>query len=215
MKRLLAIIGGSVAALGLYSSGFVTALFYLSAEPTPVWKPSRDAAGVWTNEPVVVNPADQGFDRLPPRAVAERPGVADGAAIAAEAEGGTGEARPVDATRTASVADDGIEEPAPDTAPAIDVAHVQWCADRYRSYRVEDNGYTPYRGPRRECVSPYSDGSMTSAEEGAYAEANIAAERIDALSWQHVQSCLARYRSYRPGDNTYQPYGGGPRRQCE
>ena len=26
--------------------------------------------------------------------------------------------------------------------------------------------------------------------------------------------CSARYRSYDPGDNTYQPYGGGPRRTC-
>ncbi len=26
--------------------------------------------------------------------------------------------------------------------------------------------------------------------------------------------CGARYRSYDPADNTYQPYGGGPRRTC-
>lgn len=26
--------------------------------------------------------------------------------------------------------------------------------------------------------------------------------------------CGARYRSYDPADNTYQPYGGGPRRNC-
>lgn len=29
----------------------------------------------------------------------------------------------------------------------------------------------------------------------------------------HVEWCYARYRSYRPYDNTYQPYHG-PRRQC-
>ena len=35
-------------------------------------------------------------------------------------------------------------------------AHVQWCYDRWRSYRAYDNTYQPYNGPRRQCVSPYS-----------------------------------------------------------
>jgi hypothetical protein len=34
-------------------------------------------------------------------------------------------------------------------------AHVQWCYDRYRSYRAFDNTYQPYNGPRRPCFSPY------------------------------------------------------------
>jgi hypothetical protein len=33
-------------------------------------------------------------------------------------------------------------------------AHVRWCRNRYVSYRVSDNTYQPYNGPRRECVSP-------------------------------------------------------------
>lgn len=33
--------------------------------------------------------------------------------------------------------------------------HVEWCQDRYRSYRTSDNSFQPYNGPRRECVSPY------------------------------------------------------------
>jgi hypothetical protein len=35
-------------------------------------------------------------------------------------------------------------------------AHVQWCYDRYRSYRAYDNTFQPYSGPRRQCWSPYS-----------------------------------------------------------
>jgi hypothetical protein len=35
-------------------------------------------------------------------------------------------------------------------------AHVQWCYNRYRSYRAYDNTYQPYNGPRRQCYSPYS-----------------------------------------------------------
>ncbi|WP_082766226.1 BA14K family protein [Paramesorhizobium deserti] len=41
-------------------------------------------------------------------------------------------------------------------APGYSSAHVQWCANRYRSYRAYDNTYQPYNGPRRQCYSPYS-----------------------------------------------------------
>jgi Ni/Co efflux regulator RcnB len=34
-------------------------------------------------------------------------------------------------------------------------AHVEWCYNRYRSYRSSDNTFQPYQGPRRECRSPY------------------------------------------------------------
>ncbi|MFN3548184.1 MAG: BA14K family protein [Mesorhizobium sp.] len=35
-------------------------------------------------------------------------------------------------------------------------AHVNWCHNRYRSYRAWDNTFQPYNGPRRQCWSPYS-----------------------------------------------------------
>ncbi|WP_187972510.1 BA14K family protein [Aquibium microcysteis] len=35
-------------------------------------------------------------------------------------------------------------------------AHVQWCYNRYRSYRASDNTFQPYNGPRQQCYSPYS-----------------------------------------------------------
>lgn len=34
-------------------------------------------------------------------------------------------------------------------------AHVRWCQDRWRSYRVSDDTYQPNNGPRRRCVSPH------------------------------------------------------------
>lgn len=34
--------------------------------------------------------------------------------------------------------------------------HVQWCYDRYRSYRASDNTFQPYNGPRKQCYSPYN-----------------------------------------------------------
>ncbi len=35
-------------------------------------------------------------------------------------------------------------------------AHVDWCFDRYRSYREWDNTFQPYNGGRRRCLSPYN-----------------------------------------------------------
>ena len=40
-------------------------------------------------------------------------------------------------------------------------------------------------------------------------------ETPNYLTPRHIASCFARYRSYSPEDNSYQPYGGGSRRQCE
>lgn len=37
----------------------------------------------------------------------------------------------------------------------ISSSHVQWCYDRYRSYRAWDNTFQPYHGPRQQCYSPY------------------------------------------------------------
>jgi hypothetical protein len=34
-------------------------------------------------------------------------------------------------------------------------AHVDWCYNRYRSYRASDDTYQPLSGPRQRCVSPY------------------------------------------------------------
>ena len=33
--------------------------------------------------------------------------------------------------------------------------HINWCENRYRSYRISDNSWKPHYGPRRVCVSPY------------------------------------------------------------
>lgn len=33
--------------------------------------------------------------------------------------------------------------------------HVQWCYDRYRSYRASDNTFQPNNGPRQQCRGPY------------------------------------------------------------
>lgn len=37
----------------------------------------------------------------------------------------------------------------------LSAAHVTWCENRWKSYRVSDNSYQPYKGSRLACVSPY------------------------------------------------------------
>lgn len=53
---------------------------------------------------------------------------------------------------------------------------------------------------------------LTSDSEPA--AARFAPEASFAGASDRVLSCSSRYRSYRPEDNSYQPFGGGPRRQC-
>jgi hypothetical protein len=51
-----------------------------------------------------------------------------------------------------------IASPPPVVVPSpvrLSAAHVDWCHNRWRSYRASDNTYQPYEGPRRVCVSPY------------------------------------------------------------
>ncbi|MDG4876892.1 BA14K family protein [Mesorhizobium sp. WSM4935] len=67
-------------------------------------------------------------------------------------------------------------------------------------YAASGDGYaTTYGGPPEE-ISP---------------EAEAARQQGRAVSADHVDYCFSRYRSYDPRDNTYQPFDGGPRRQCE
>ncbi|WP_414474247.1 BA14K family protein [Microvirga sp. M2] len=37
----------------------------------------------------------------------------------------------------------------------LSAAHVNWCTNRWKSYRVSDNSFQPLSGPRQVCVSPY------------------------------------------------------------
>jgi len=118
-------------------------------------------------------------------------------------------------------------------------AHVDWCSRRYRSYDADTNSYRPYGGGTRACESPYSDVAAMTQPASADAEEatpeNAAWQDDDAVVQEqpamqqatyqdsadpmadsdHVQDCLSRYRSYRAADNSYQPFDGGPRRQCE
>lgn len=41
-------------------------------------------------------------------------------------------------------------------ARSLAARHIDWCYGQYRSYREWDNSWKPLRGPRRQCISPWS-----------------------------------------------------------
>lgn len=203
MKYLLAALSGFALTLCVFVGGAALAITYLTAKPVPVQKPAVDAAMVLPTQAVKVDTTLRNLKRVE-RQPAVEPRTHEQAPEPAPA---------VDHTRTAS-------NSAPQTSASTTLSsdHVNWCTHRYRSYRPDDNSYRSYSGVARECISPFSDHnvvtrpSSASPENIGYAEA---AASSGYQSAQHVDYCFSHYRSYRPEDNTYQPFGGGPRRQCQ
>ena len=242
MKPFLAFIGGFAAALGIFGAGAAVAVAFLAAEPVRQQPGEQNMAELWSAEPRQVDADSQDFQRVP--GAAERASAGD-----TEPEGDVPEgidttttaALPVTEAELPSEIDDEMMAPGTDRRNSAEreeaaALHIEWCAEKYRSYNPRDDSYTPYRGGRRPCVSPYSAdlGGLSGVEaeasmpEEAEAYADTAGEPLSARahyavdgggqaverSADHVDYCFSRYRSYRPEDNTYQPYGGGPRRQC-
>ncbi|WP_075291694.1 BA14K family protein [Pararhizobium arenae] len=111
----------------------------------------------------------------------------------------------------------GREEPQKPQDDVVNLAHLDWCMSRYRSYRVDDDTYQPYGGPRRKCESPYGQSEMVEAvdmmETSSVGTAAAAGELQEEASFDGAEWCRRQYRSYRASDNTYQPFSG-PRRSC-
>lgn len=173
---------------------------WLLAEPVAHPFSNIDMSSHWTTRPVRIDPAAQTYERLPPRTapiqVAEHdwkmPAIVEQASSTAQAEEPT-----IDRTLVTGA----IEK-----IPVFSEAHVQWCQNRYRSYRADDNSYQPYSGPRRQCASP-----LMSADTG---EVEVAGgESASFIDDPHAAWCANHYRSYRPEDNSYKSYSG-QRRQC-
>ncbi|WP_027030072.1 BA14K family protein [Mesorhizobium loti] len=207
MKAVLAVVGGFVLTLAVFASGLAFAAWLIVAKPVHQAKPADSVSQLWTKDAQPVDKTAQGLERM----AAALPAAPDAAA----------RMQAPDPTNTGAAAPDEGEQQA-----RLPSAHVSWCADRYRSYNPDDNSYRSFSGQQRPCVSPYLDTVATDpaaqqpAEVGpaevSYVEGGAAPMVATAdLSDDHVQSCFSRYRSYRPEDNSYQPYSGGPRRQCE
>lgn len=96
---------------------------------------------------------------------------------------------------------------APGAAPAQAAAPIVEDA----AARSANQSYDDGRPPRPEEI-PYDD-QPAYGMRADYAEPE-AADNATPVGI-HEEWCFGRYRSYRPDDNSYQPFDGGPRRPCQ
>ncbi|MBX5132743.1 BA14K family protein [Rhizobium lentis] len=143
------------------------------------------APDLWTTSPVKVDPHRQHYERIPPVYSSY-----------------VTEAPTTTVPRVASQPARPWTEPQK-PRPEFTAEHLAWCAQRYRSFDPATNSYRSYSGRTRECSSPFQQDIAESHEGGG--------PKVNA---QAAARCAARYRSYRPEDNTYQPWEG-PRRSCD
>ncbi|MEQ1955169.1 BA14K family protein [Mesorhizobium sp. CN2-181] len=204
MSMFLTGLSGFAATLAIAAG----AIYVTEAKPRAEWRGGSGSS--WTGEASAAS-------AQPLKRVAAKPSFKPSTVVKHP------EVSPVDRITTGALPDQNSET-APEPDVATTMAHVQWCSERYRSYRLENNSYRSYSGSQRECVSPFTSGSSTREEEEVD-HADIGIDRphgryaveegpANFLTPRHIASCFARYRSYNPDDNSYQPYGGGSRRQC-
>ena len=270
MKALLGIVGGLVLTLAVFASGLAFATWLLTAKPVRQITPAIGVSELWTEDARPVDPSKQGLERIPAAGAPAKPdetAKADTGTPAAslgtltqpEAEYAPTRQTPQTGTALGQRAPDvaSAEQPAQQASAELPAAHLEWCANRYRSYRPEENSYRSYSGEMRSCISPYFDpdrpastGVHQTDKAGMADQVATADDQTDAqgfsssldgyattyggpeqpedqapavqavgavsqASADHIDYCFSRYRSYDPQDNTYQPYDGGPRRQCE
>lgn len=214
MKTVASLLAGTALAVTLLLGGVVVASAVIAPQEDVPRFTGLDVADLWTLTPVRVDPAKQSYERLAPRYGSDVVMANTTTRERAPAEPTMAPlVENVDVMETGAVADTEMEQ----DAPVLSQAHVSWCQARYRSYSSDDNSYLSYGGELRTCVSPFPNGP----EQGdAQTEAMLVQDSTGsttpvAINSAHAQNCLQRYRSYRAEDNSYQPYGGGPRKQCE
>jgi hypothetical protein len=218
MRTFIAALSGFCLTLMIFGGGALTAILFINVAPAPAHQIGRDTGALWTNRAVRVNAATQDLERLPARPILQQTGQ-ERETQPSRAPERANNLGSVDATLTTAISIQPNER-------AMNGEHVKWCFERYRSYDPADNSYKAYSGVRRQCVSPYSGDSSGSEEpESVSVSADGPSELISvshsnkmpsaAVGLELMRSCFDRYQSYRPADNTYQPYGGGPRQQCE
>lgn len=220
MKPVLQLLAASALAVGMTIGGVVLASSALSPEEDPHRFTGLDIKDLWTSEPVRVDPDQQTLDRLPPRYASH--------VVISEPQQNTAQkqAETVERTTRSRIAEVPILADAPkmgeaenETAVnALPPEHFAWCSERYRSYEPMSNTYRSFSGESRSCASPFQTDVGVQTEEAGAELVTVSGGDMEAtpyaLDEEHVMACMQRYRSYRPTDNTYQPYGGGPRQTC-
>ncbi|ANL46472.1 BA14K-like protein [Rhizobium phaseoli] len=158
---------------------------HVVADSEPHAFPDMAARDLWTASPVKVDPRQQHYERIAPLY----------SSYVTEAPATVASRTTAQSARPSS----DVQTPQPE----LSLQHLAWCAQRYRSFDPATNSYRSYSGETRECSSPFQQ-NIAESDEGGGAK----------VSAQAAARCAARYRSYRPEDNSYQPWNG-PRRSCD
>lgn len=231
MKAVMIVLGGSVLAVTTFVGGMVSATALWTTR-TPTQLASANVTELWTTNPVKIDRAAQYLERTADRSLP----------VSSNIEASLEPSVRMDIQHSELILDlpepglsGGARATSEDKPQEMTFEHLEWCASRYRSYRPRDNSFTPFSGGRRQCNSPYqSRHPFEPADARTISEEPYAKDPFEELSTNdievsqqvagvdrfspgdtvRVQSCFARYRSYRVNDNTYQPVSGGPRRQC-
>lgn len=221
--------------------GVVYAASFVVTDYTPHHFAHMDAP-LWTDKPVVVDRSAQALERLP-ALVAAADVPAQEIPLGGEINSVANAVPPQRSANRGELASLQNDDPMmqAEASPMgngtdgnmieLSAAHIDWCFAQYRSYRIEDNSYQPFDAPeRRECQSPH-EGGMPIADASGTDDAVLPVETAqESMTEQQIMAeepqmiadsgsvdtgwCFAQYRSYRAEDNTYQPFDGGPRRQC-
>lgn len=232
LKLAACITMGVAGVIGVaYAASFVV------TDYTPHKFAHMDAP-LWTDKPVTIDRNAQALERLPALlATADVPaqelplgGEIASAANAVPPQNSNSRNELVSfKANDPMTLDTGAQAMSAETNGTIELssAHIDWCFARYQSYRIEDNSYQPFDTPeRQQCRSPDEIGKQVAdasgMDNGGVPE-DIVAQETAAIEEPQMMAasasvdtawCFAQYRSYRAEDNTYQPYDGGPRRQC-
>lgn len=228
MKPIVTVSMKLAACLTIGVAGVIGAAYAASFVVTD-YKPHHFAhmdAPLWTDRPIAIDRNAQTLERLPAM-IASADVPAQEAPLGAQIASAANAAPPQRLTATGQMAQAPLAGDETNAGIELSAAHSDWCFARYRSYRIEDNSYQPFDAlERQQCQSPHEAGTPVAAAYGmndatlpadVMTEEKVAAEEPQMIadsgsidtSW-----CFAQYRSYRAEDNSYQPFDGGPRRQC-
>lgn len=234
-KPVLAMIGGFMMASGMFAGGLLFAVFFLMpGDPQDAPTDVAVAADLWSGEPRRVNAASQDLERIPARPVTTPPAIAAvdpvntgtvapapvaqepanpeaARLLQAHAEWCAGRYRSYDAGDNSYSPYSGGRRAC--VSPYSDSHAALTGADAPTDAHVR---FVPQPVPSESIIEA---AAALEGEVPGYQQADARGEVIDEgfaiFDEAHVRDCFARYRSYRPQDNSYQPWGGGARRQCE
>ncbi|ANL75706.1 BA14K-like protein (plasmid) [Rhizobium phaseoli] len=183
MKGIASVAFGILSSVGACIAAASVASYVVADSGSHAFN-ELAARDLWTTTPVKVDPRQQHYERIPPVYSSYVTDSSTRMALAARRDSARSPAE--------------LQTP----KPRLSAAHLAWCGERYRSFDPATNSYRSYSGETRECSSPFEQ-TVAGADEGVGTKVNA----------QAAARCAARYKSYRPEDNTYQPWEG-PRRSC-